>query len=400
MSVTWAEIDAAALRNNIAQIKARLAVGSRLGVVVKSNAYGHGLEPCARIIVEAGADWLIVNNAAEALAVRRLGLEVPLYICGPTFAEEAATVLEAKASLVLYDAQMVAALQAAAQASGHIAKVHIKIETGTNRQGLNLTAAIDLARLIDSCSNVELEGITTHFADIEDSTDHTFAQTQLDALLAARAAFEVAGIGLAICHSANSAATLLWPETHLDLVRVGIAAYGMWPSRETYATALQRSVQHGLDQGSMPGDIKRNTGGGPIAELRPVLSWRARIAQVKEIAAGAFVGYGRTFKATHPMRLAVIPVGYYEGFDRRLSNVGHVLVNGVRAPVRGRVCMNMFMADVSDIGQVEAGAVATLLGRDGEEEIDASMWAQWMGAIHYEALARIQADMPRLVVEA
>lgn len=381
MNPSWVEIDASALKANIGAVKARLERGCRMAAVVKSNAYGHGLEPCARILLEAGCDWLVVNTLEEAEELVRLGIEAPVYICGPIFVWQAERLVSSGARVVLYDQEMAQALQGAAAAAARSVKVHLKIETGTNRQGLTPSAAIQLGLFIDKCPNVEIEGLTTHFADIEDSTDHRFAQGQLEALIKARQAFAAAGIAVPMAHAANSAAALLWPETHLDMVRVGIAAYGLWPSRETYATALQRS----WDQG------------GSVASLQPVMAWKARIAQIKHVRAGEYIGYGRTFRATHPLRLAVLPVGYYEGYDRRLSNIGHVLVNGVRAPVRGRVCMNMFMADISDIAAVEVGAVATLLGRDGDEEVDASMWAGWMGSIHYEAVSGVLAAIPRLV---
>ena len=181
-------------------------------------------------------------------------------------------------------------------------------------------------------------------------------------------------------HAANSAATLTWPQAHADLVRVGIAAYGLWPSRETYATVLERRM--GAGESSIP-------------QLRPVLSWKARVAQIRAVAEGEYIGYGRTFRATYPMRIAVLPVGYYEGYDRRFSNVGHALINGVRAPVRGRVCMNMAMVEITHITGVEQGSIATLLGRDGEEELSAEAWADWMKSINYEAVTRIHPDQPR-----
>lgn len=193
-------------------------------------------------------------------------------------------------------------------------------------------------------------------------------------------AFADAGLPKAILHSANSAATLISPATHGGLVRVGIAAYGLWPSNETYATALERRL--GADDAQLP-------------DLQPVLSWRARVAQVKDVAEGEYIGYGRTYRATYPMRIAVLPVGYYEGYDRRLSNIGHALINRVRAPVRGRICMNMAMVDISHIPHVERGTVATLLGQDGNEEVSAAQWGGWMGSIHYEAIARIHPGQPR-----
>ena len=375
-AASWCEIDAAAIEANIATLRQSLSAGTRLGIVVKSNAYGHGLSTCARQFVAAGADWLVVNGVGEAAVLRRAGIEAPIYICGPTFAIDAPAVAKHRASAVVCDVETAEALAQAGREDGWAIGVHIKVETGTNRQGVFAAQALDLGRRISELAGVDLQGLTTHYADIEDTTDPSFALEQLRKLEEVAQAYQLAGLPRPLVHSANSAATLIWPQTHAGLVRVGIAAYGLWPSSETYATALERRV------GEMP-------------QLQPVLSWRARVAQVKEVAEGAYIGYGRTFRATQPMRIAVLPVGYYEGYDRRLSNIGHVLINGVRAPIRGRVCMNIAMVDITHIPAVERGAVATLLGRDGEEEVAAEQWGAWMGSIHYEAVARIHPDQPR-----
>lgn len=379
---SWCEVETAALRANVEALRQQLSPGSLLGVVVKSQAYGHGLLPCAREFLRAGADWLVLNSVAEAQTIRAAGLAVPLYICGPVLPSQADLVVGTQARVVLYGRQLALALDQAGRVRGRPVRVHLKIETGTSRQGLPLPAALELARFVKGLPGLELEGLTTHYADIEDTTDHRYAQHQQELLQEAIAAFASQGLAVPMVHAANSAATLLWPETHASLVRVGIAAYGLWPSKETYAVALQRC----LDRAA-----------GRVPQLRPALSWRARLTQVKEVPAGAYIGYGRTFRTTHPSRLGVLPVGYYEGYDRRLSNVAHVLVRGVRAPVRGRICMNMLMVDLTHIPQAGTGEVATLLGRDGEEEISAETLAGWMGTINYEVVARIHPDQPRLL---
>ncbi|MSR84078.1 MAG: alanine racemase [Candidatus Latescibacteria bacterium] len=379
---SWCEVEAAALRANVEALRRQLSPGILLGVVVKSQAYGHGLVPCAREFLGAGADWLVLNSAAEAQALRWAGIGAPLYICGPVFPTQAEVVAQVQARVVLYDRELALALNQAALAQGRPVRVHLKIETGTCRQGLSLPEALELARFVGNLPGLELEGLTTHYADIEDTTDHRYAQRQQELLQAATAAFAAQGLEVGMVHAANSAAALLWPQTHASLVRVGIAAYGLWPSKETYAVALQRCLDHAA---------------GWVPQLRPALSWRARLVQVKEVPAGAYIGYGRTFRTTHVSRLGILPVGYHEGYDRRLSNVAHVLVRGVRAPVRGRVCMNMLMVDLTHIPQAQAGEVATLLGWDGEEEISAETLAGWMGTINYEVVSRIHPDQPRLL---
>ena len=377
---SWCEISAAAIAANIANLRRGLSAGTLLGIVVKSNAYGHGLVLCAREFAAAGADWLVVNAATEAQALRRACIEVPIYICGPLFPEDASVVADCRAEVAVSDEQTVEALARAGRASGNDIGVHIKLETGTNRQGVPPGEALALGQRLQALEGVALRGLTTHYADIEDTTEHDFALGQLQALNEAAAAFRAAGLPQPVVHSANSAATLVCPQTHADLVRVGISAYGLWPSGETYATAMERHLAAGNED--MP-------------SLLPVLNWRARVAQVKEVSEGAYIGYGRTFRAAHHMRIAVLPVGFYEGYDRRLSNVGQVLIGGVRAPVRGRICMNMAMVDITHIPDVRPGAVATLLGSDGEDQITAEQWGRWMNSIHYEAVSRIPPAQPR-----
>lgn len=378
--LSWCEIDHAALRANVAQFRRCVGERARLGIAVKSEAYGHGLAPCARTCLEAGADWLVVNDVEEAQALRRAGIEAPIYVCGPVPPARAREVVETGARVVLYDEALAEALDAAGRAHGRRVPVHVKIETGTQRQGLPLDDALALGRRVAASDGLRIEGVTTHYADIEDTTNHTFARRQLEGIEAAAHGFREAGLEVPMVHSANSAATILWSETHGDLARVGIAAYGLWPSTETFATAIQ---------------VHAHDGGGFPPELHPVMSWRARLAQVKDVPTGAFVGYGRTFRTTHPSRIAVLPVGYYEGYDRRLSNVAHVLIDGVRAPVCGRVCMNMTMVDVTHVPGATRGAVATLLGRDGDEEVSADDLADWMGTINYEVVSRIHPEQPR-----
>lgn len=375
---SWREVSASALLHNVGTLRA-LAGTAKLGVVVKADAYGHGLAPACAAFVEAGVDWLIVNFAHEAAAVRAvLARDVPLYVCGTVFPHDAPTLVEARARVVLYDPLVAAALSAASTARGVVTPVHLKIETGTNRQGLHVGDALALAMQVRALGGLTLEGLTTHFADIEDSTDHRFAHGQLAVLHEAKRALAAAGFAVPMVHSANSAATILDEGTRGDLVRVGIAAYGLWPSKETLAAFSER-------HGRAP------------PTLVPALSWRARLAQVKDVPAGAYVGYGRTFRTTRASRIAVVPVGYHEGYDRRLSNVGHVLVRGQRAPVRGRVCMNMLMVDVTDVPGAAAGDVATLLGVDGDERVSAEQLASWMGTIHYEVVSRINGCQQALL---
>lgn len=395
---TWCDVDVAALHHNARTLRRRLRAGSRLGVVVKADAYGHGLAVVAPALAPH-LDWLIVNSPDEAVAARAAiaatgQADMPLYCCGPVLPFQAARIVAARARTVVTDLELVQALGARARAAGTITPIHLKVETGTHRQGLAVEDVAAFASAASAVGGVVVEGVTTHYADIEDTTDHRFADRQRRLLEEGRAAVRAAGVDVPMLHSANSAATILDARTHGDLVRVGIAAYGLWPSKETQAAWLEQRLREG---GTLPPQPVRDSD-DDVPTLRPVLSWKARLTQVKDVPAGGYVGYGRTYRATHPIRIGIIPVGYHEGYDRRLSNVGHVIVDGVRCPVRGRVCMNMIMVDVSDVPGARTGSVATLLGDDGDERVSAEQLASWMGTIHYEVTSRIHPVVPRVTL--
>jgi alanine racemase len=286
---------------------------------------------------------------------------------------------------VIYDLAVLDAVEAAAGRSGKNFPVHLKFETGTNRQGILEADLPGYAERFRAATAVVLEGISTHFANIEDTTDHRFAEEQLVRFEAAVERLRAAGFRVPIRHTACSAAALVFPETRFEMVRLGIAQYGLWPSKETLLSYRSRS------DGTVDAD-------DPRGALHPVLTWKTRVTQVKDVPAGAYVGYGCTYQTTRPTRIAVLPIGYADGYDRRLSGQAHVLVGGRRAPVRGRVCMNLTMVDVTDVPAVALEDEVVLLGRQGEQEIRAEQLAGWIGTIHYEVVARISASIPRLPV--
>ncbi len=377
--LTWCEIDASALRGNVRQLRELVGAGPVLAPAVKAHAYGHGLEICARLFVEAGADWLGINALFEARRLREVGIDVPLLVLGYVPPQDVTEALELGCQLVVYDPAVVeAASRAVAGGAPGPAPLHLKLETGNNRQGLTDEAALELARAIHADPHLELTGLASHFADVEDTTDHTFATGQVLRFHGFAGQLEAEGIDVRYRHISNSAAAILWPEVHLELVRAGIACYGMWPSTEAYVAALMA--------------------GRARLELRPALAWKTVVAQVKEVPEGEYVGYGRTYRTTHATRLAILPVGYYDGYDRALSNLAHVLIRGCRAPVRGRVCMNITMVDVTHIPDAATGDEVVLLGPQGEELITAEQMAGWAGTINYEITTRIHERIPRIAV--
>ena len=377
-SVERVEISRSALVHNIREFR-RIVGRRRLFLaVVKANAYGHGLVETSAIAVAEGVDWLGVNSVEEGVALRDAGIGVPVLVLGYAplgVLEEAAA---RDLSLTVYNRETVRRLAALAARSGRTVRLHVKVETGTWRQGVVPKDLAAFVRNIRKHRGLVVEGLSSHFANIEDTTKHDYPRLQLDCYRTACQELEAAGLSVPMKHMSCTASTILFPEPEFNLARVGIGLYGLWPSKETYLSAV-------LEKKEPP-------------SLRPVLSWKARIAQIKKVPSGAFIGYGCTYRTTRPTVLAVIPVGYYDGYDRRLSNAAHVLIKGRRAPVRGRVAMDFFMADVTDIPGVKLEDEATLLGADGRERIAAEDLAALAGTIGYEILARINPLIPRVVV--
>ncbi|MBP9770984.1 alanine racemase [Candidatus Gracilibacteria bacterium] len=371
--LNWVEISKEALSNNVKQFRRIIGENVLLCPCVKANAYGHGLVECSKTFIEAGANWLAVNSLYEAESLRAGGAVAPIYILGYVEMAELPRAVDLECRLVAYNREMIEALGAI----GKPAKIHIKVETGNNRQGVFVKDLIEFVEFVKSFGNIEIEGLTTHFANVEDTTDHSYAELQLAKFNEGIKKLESIGVDVPIKHCANSAAAILFPKTHFQLVRVGIASYGMWPSNETYLSYL-KEVGDGF-------------------KLMPALTWKTKIAQIKTIPAGEYIGYGCTYKTGHETRLAILPVGYYDGYDRGI-NGGHVLICGKRAPVRGRVCMNIIMVEVTDIPEAKLEDEVILIGRSGDEEISAEQFGKWAGTINYEVTTRINERVPRIFV--
>jgi alanine racemase len=381
--LSWVEISRDALSHNIKALKSRTGQGVILCPCVKANAYGHGLVETSRIFLESGADWLAVNALYEAETLRQAGIDAPIYIMGHTLLKDLARAWKLDCRIVVYDDET---LDALAELSGRFEKplrLHVKVETGNNRQGVQVENLVDYARRISEIDGLVLEGIATHFANIEDTTNHEYAFKQVERFKEAGELLREAGIGALeggkfMMHCANSAATILYPETHFDMVRVGIAAYGMWPSSET-RVSYQNLHKNGF-------------------ELRPAFTWKSVVAQIKEVPADSAIGYGCTYKTTRNTRMAIVPVGYYDGYDRGLSNSSYVFIRGHRAKLLGRVCMNIIMVDVTDIPDLEIEDEVVLMGgsSDGSDKISAEQFAEWIGTINYEVTTRVNDRIPRI----
>ncbi len=362
----WAEVDLDALSFNVRLLAAR-AAPARLWAVVKANAYGHGAVACGRAALEAGATGLAVVCVDEGEELRRAGIDAPILVVGHTPASDAARVVALRLRPTVGAWELVEALAAAGRRAGWTVPLHLELETGLNRHGLLPEALVALAGRARETPGVEVEGIFTHFAAAEEG-DQRFTRRQFDVLreAAARVPF------VKERHCSASASVLLDKEMALDAVRAGLSMYGYRPAPWC----------------------------GTDADLRPVLSLRSRVARVLEVERGATVGYGRTWAAARPSRIALVMCGYADGYRRGFGNRAHVLVRGRRAPVVGRVAMDMCMVDVTAVPEVRPGEIATLLGRDGEERVDADELATLADTISWEILAGLTARVPRLYLRA
>jgi alanine racemase len=372
------EIGRAALIHNIREFRRLIGPRRKFLAVVKANAYGHGLREVSSLAAENGVDWLGVNSVEEGASLREAGLSLPILVLGYVALRDLGEAVARDLRLVVYNRETIGRLAREARRAGKTAAVHVKIETGTHRQGVSGREVASFVKTVRSHGNLVVEGLSSHFANIEDTTRHDYPRRQLEAFRAAVRDAQAEGGRIPLKHMSCTASTILFPETDFGMARVGIGLYGYWPSTETYVSCLQRRKK-------------------PLA-LKPVLSWKASIAQVKSIPREAFVGYGCTYRTTRRTNLAVVPVGYYDGYDRGLSNAAHVLIRGRRAPVRGRVAMNFLMADVTDIPGVRLEDEVTLIGGDGDERITADDLAGLAGTISYEILARINPLIPRVIL--
>ena len=372
----WIEIDESAPDWNLQQLKSCSDNESILYcAVVKSNAYGHGVAKISALL--PSADWFAVNSLDEGLELRELGVTKPVILLGHVLMEKLPDAVNADLRLTVYNIEALEELENILR-NGKICRIHVKIETGTGRQGILPEDVPGFIRRASTIPGIEIEGISTHFANIEDTLNHEFAENQLRIFNGVLDTARESGVNPGIVHTACTAATILFPETHFNMLRTGIGLYGLWPSRETFLSAQSNGI--------------------PVPDLRPVLSWKTRIVQIKELPAGSFIGYGCTYRTSRKTRLGVLPVGYADGYDRKCGNSAHVLVRGKRAPLLGRVCMNLVMIDLTDIPEAVLEDIAVLLGKDGNEIITAEMMAEWVGTINYEIVTRLSPFMPRVVV--
>lgn len=365
MSLTWIEISKSALLHNVSAYR-NLIGKTKLMAVVKSNAYGHGLDLVSDTINEF-VDWFGVVNGREAIELRDQGINKPILVLSYYDEDLVDELLRKNISVVVYDLDQIKKLDVVAGKLKTKAKIHLKLDTGTSRLGQGLKDTVALALEIKRKPNVVLEGLMSHLAASEDNAGYT--SKQLQEFENAIKEFESLGITFHLKHIACSASAAAFPKGRFDLVRIGIGIYGL----SSYKTASKN----------------------PALNLNPVLEWKTKIIHIKKVPKNAYVGYSCTYKTKQLATLAVIPVGYFEGYDRKLSNAGQVLIGGVKCPVRGRICMNLTIVDVTKVPGAKVGDEAVLIGQQGKQTVTADDLAKKIGTINYEVVSRLNLSISR-----
>jgi len=365
----WAEVNLSAIEYNIAQVRSLIGEQCGFMAVVKADAYGHGVVPVARSAIAAGASYLAVATVAEAVQLREAGIAAPILVLGPCLPSDAPDVVGYDLTQVVCDNTLAEALSRAARAAGRSVKVHVKVDTGMGRLGVPFRRAVDFVQKVAALQGVTLEAVLSHFATA-DEADFSFAEVQLNRFLDFCEALGRAGFAGIVRHIANSGGVLNLPDSYLDLVRPGLLMYGL----------------------DLPNPTRIEI------DLQPALLWKAKVAFVRRAEAGETIGYGRTYTVPRPTTLAAVPVGYADGYDRRLSNNADVLIHGQRVPVVGRVSMDRIIVDIGSLDGVSVGDEVVLIGSQGEEQITAAELARRADTTVHEIPTRIGPRVPRRYV--
>jgi alanine racemase len=381
--ITWAEINLEAYAHNIRELKRITRPPARLMAVVKANGYGHGAVEVAREALQNGAQYLGVARINEAIPLRQAGLEVPILIFGYSPPDLAPVLMDYELTQTVYSLSTASALSEQATRKGEKINIHLKVDSGMGRLGFLLettngnphdNAAQNPIREIEAITRLPgltVEGIFTHFATA-DSADKSYADLQLDRFMDLLNRLQKEGLEPPLRHAANSGALIDMPGSHLDMVRPGIATYGLHPSNEVN---------------------KR------IVDLKPVMTLKSKIIHLKRVAPGFNISYGITFQTKNHTTIATVPVGYADGFNRLLSSRGHMLVHGRRAPIVGRVCMDLTMLDVGGISEVALEDEVVVFGEQGNESVTADEIAASLDTINYEVVSTITARVPRVYLK-
>jgi alanine racemase len=364
---TRAEVNIDAIQHNLRQVRSRVGSGVKIMSVVKANAYGHGIVGVSSALLDAGTDYLGVGILDEGVLLREHGIEAPILVFAPPFPEQAAIVLDYGLEATICARETAEALNALSSTRGRRAAVHLKVDTGMGRLGVDYRESVQFTKFVASLPNLDIRGIYTHFATA-DERDERFARTQLKRFFEVTSTLSNSGIEIPLKHCANSAAVLELRDSYFNMVRPGVLLYGYYPSHEI--------------NGSL--------------SIRRALSWRSRIGFLKTVEAGTPISYGRRYVTDSPTTIATVPLGYADGLSRNLTNKGEVIIRGRRYPLVGTVCMDQVMVNLGGPSNAKTGDDVTLIGVDGDEEITAWDIADKLGTVAYEICCAISDRVPRV----
>jgi alanine racemase len=380
-NLLWAEVDLSAIAHNTRELRRITHPEARLMVGVKADGYGHGAVEVSKVALLNGADALGVARLEEGIALRQAGIQAPILIFGYTLPKSVDALIQHDLTQTVYDTAIAKQLSAAISGPNKRLKVHIKVDTGMGRLGLlspdHSRKRLDHQDTFDTLSDIktiadlpglELEGIFTHFAS-SDALNKSYAEFQFKRFSALLDEIKKEGISISLRHAANSGAIIDMPHTHLDMVRAGIAFYGLYPSLEVSQDRIQ---------------------------LRPAMAFKTRVIHVKTVPAGFAVSYNSTWQSSTETTIATVPVGYADGFSRSFSNRGQMLLHGRRAPIVGRVCMDLTLLDVGHIPHVKVGDEVVIFGRQENRVLSADELAAGIDTINYEIVSTITARVPRV----
>ncbi len=374
---TWIELDRSAVTHNTQRLAGLLKPGVAHCAVVKANAYGHGLKEMVQLLSDQGIVFFGADSIDEAMQIREAAPRAEIIVLGYTISKRFHDVIRANVIQTIANEEQLATFNQMAAKAQTMGRISLKLETGTMRRGIDAKKLPRTLMTVKQQGSLELASVHSHFCDSESKKGEEFTFAQYNLFADLYKTIRAQGFDPRYVHISSSAATTLFPDLEGNVARFGIMNYGLWPSKE---------VKH------------RNQISPRGIELKPVLSWRTRIAQIKDIPPGTTIGYDRTFVSDRPMRIAVLPVGYYDGYRRTYRDGAEFLIHGQRCRVLGSICMNMMMVDVSQLPQVKRDDIATLLGRDGMHVITAEHLAEWGRTINYEATTQISPHLPRIIV--
>ena len=369
---TWAEIDLDAIAHNMREIRRITSPKAQIMAVVKADGYGCGFYETTKVLLQNGADRLGVAILQEGKQLRKRGIDVPILILGASFEEDIEDIIDSDITPNVCSFEFAKAISEVASRKEKIAKIHIKLDTGMSRVGFlvseNNEAVVREIEKISKLPYIEIEGIFSHFST-SDEEDDSYTRMQFERFMNVCNALEAIGVNIPIKHICNSAGVMMYPEMHLDMVRPGVILYGMYPSDEV--------------------DKKR-------LNLIPAMTVKSKITFVKDVEAGRGVSYGKEYITDRTTKIATVPIGYADGYLRKIAKNGKMIVNGVKVPIIGRICMDQCMINVSDVHNIERGDEAIIFGREG---ITIDDLAKWLDTINYEISCVIGKRIPRIYIK-